>query len=93
MQNLDQPKVLIRELQASFGPKKHDNQLDRIRAQKIIRVAIRKDKAYWVYENKFFVADIVNRRIMNDTARQVDAYELSDSELESLFKTLDEIIR
>lgn len=92
-QLLNQPKVLIRELPASIGPKVHTNQLDRLRAQKVLRVAIRHNKAYWVFNNTFFVADIENHRIMQDTARPLDASELSDSEIESLFKTLDEIIR
>ena len=67
------------------------SQLDKVRKKNIIRVAIHGKKAYWVHENIFYEADVVDGHIDNSEAKPIDAHKLSEKELERLLKILDSI--
>lgn len=87
-QNLGQePK--IHDLEAIFNSNSPKSQLDRIRKKNIIRVAVSGKKAYWVHDNVFYEADVVEGRINNQDAKPIDAHSLSSKELNRLLMILD----
>lgn len=67
------------------------SQLDRVRNKNLIRVAFVENKAYWVHENKFYEADIVDGFVQHNDAKQIDAHNLSESEFSALLEILDNL--
>ena len=67
------------------------SQLQQLRKNSIIRVAVVDNKAYWVHNNTFYESDIVDGCIDNDAARPIDAIKLSSNEIEDLLEILDNI--
>ena len=89
-QNLGmEPK--IHDLEAVFNESFPKSQLDRIRRKNIIRVAVVEKKAYWVHENTFYEAEVINGEINNDDAKPIDATNLSDAQIKMLLDILDRI--
>jgi hypothetical protein len=82
----------IHDLEAVFNENSPKSQLERIRKKNIIRVAIVAKKAYWVHENVFYVADVVDGEINNDAAKPIDAQSLSKKELDKLLYILDSLL-
>jgi hypothetical protein len=82
----------IHDLEAVFNENSPKSQLDRIRKKNIIRVAIVEKKAYWVHENIFYVADVVDGEIDNNAAQPIDAHNLSKKELDKLLYILDSLL-
>jgi hypothetical protein len=82
----------IHDLEAVFNENAPKSQLDRIRKKNIIRVAIVEKKAYWVHQNVFYVADVVDGEIDNDAAKPIDAQILSKKELDKLMYILDSLL-
>lgn len=70
---------------------KYMTQLERIREQNTIRVAIVGDKAYWVQSNIFYESDVVDGLIDSNATRAVDAHKLSKKEITDLLEILDQI--
>lgn len=54
-----------------------------------LRVIIEKDKAYWVIDNSFYTADIVDGDIDQESIVEIDALKLSHNEMEKLLNILD----
>jgi hypothetical protein len=81
----------IYDLEAVFNNNVPKNQLEKIREKNIIRVAIVEKKAYWVHDNIFYQADVVNGYIDNNDAVPIDAHSLSQKELIKLLTILDSI--
>lgn len=79
----------IHDLEAVFNDNSPKSQLDRIRRKNIIRVAIVEKKAYWVHENVFYEAEIVNGQINNENAKPINALSLTQKELNKLLMILD----
>jgi hypothetical protein len=55
-----------------------------------IRVAVSGDKAYWVYNNVFYEAEVTKEPDF-DTAKAIDTMSMSEKELKNLFIILDEL--
>ena len=81
----------IKDLEAEFDEDVPKSQLEKIRKKNIIRVAIIDEKAYWVHNNTFYQADIIDGFINNDEAKAIDAHTLSQDELSALMEILDTI--
>lgn len=79
------------DLQAEFDDDMPMSQLERIRKNNVIRVAIIEDKAYWVHDNVFYETDIIDGYIDNENARPINAYKLSEKEFIKLLSILDNI--
>ena len=54
-----------------------------------LRVIIDKDKAYWVVDNSFFTANIIDGDIDQESIEEIDALKLSQKEMEKLLNILD----
>lgn len=57
-----------------------------------IRVAYAEGKAYWITDNVFYVADVVNGEIDDTTARQVDTMSMSKLELNKMMYIIEELV-
>ena len=82
----------IHDLEAVFSENSPKSQLDRVRRKNIIRVAIIEKKAYWVHDNVFYEADVVDGQIDNDAAKPINAHGLSTKELNKLLYILDSLL-
>lgn len=67
------------------------SQLEKVREENTIRVAIVGDKAYWVQSNTFYESDVIDGLIDIDATRAVDAHKLSKKEITQLLEILDQI--
>jgi hypothetical protein len=56
-----------------------------------LRVIIDKDKAYWVVDNSFFTANIIDGDIDQESIEEIDALKLSHNEMEKLLNILDSL--
>lgn len=70
---------------------KYMTQLEKIREENTVRVAIVGDKAYWVQSNTFYESDVIDGLIDTDATRAVDAHKLSKKEIVQLLEILDQI--
>lgn len=56
-----------------------------------VNVAIIENRAYWVSDNTFYVAAIVNGEIDHDSRQPVNAFEMSSSEIRKMLFILDNL--
>ncbi|MFZ9242578.1 MAG: hypothetical protein ACO295_05140 [Sediminibacterium sp.] len=71
---------------------KEGSQMQRLLNKSTIRVAIVEDKAYWVNDHKFYMADIDETgRIDGENAEQIDVFSLPAKKVEKLLEILDSI--
>lgn len=56
-----------------------------------LKVAIVEDKAYWVVNNVFYEADVIDEEIMKEDARPVDAFDMDFKEVTKMMTILDNI--
>jgi hypothetical protein len=56
-----------------------------------LKVAIVEDKAYWVVNNTFYEADVIDEEIMKDDARPVDAFDMNFKDVNKMMTILDNI--
>ena len=49
-----------------------------------IKVVVSENKAYWIKDHQFFVANVVNGNVDNDSAKQVDTMAMDDVELKKM---------
>jgi hypothetical protein len=74
-----------------MGSSEPSSQLDRLRKRNIIKVAIIDNRAFWVHDNKFYTSNIVDGRIDDEHAEEINAYSLSDNEMNLLLEVLDNL--
>lgn len=60
-------------------------------AKRMIRVIFMDDKAYWINENKFYVADMLDGRIDNDSKKIVDTYSMDEVQLKKIQFIVDKL--
>lgn len=77
--------------QESKVQKNRDTQLDLVRKNNIVKVAIVDNRAFWVRDNKFWTSKIVDGYIDDVSAEEIDAHNLSNKELYMLLEILDEL--
>jgi len=56
-----------------------------------ISVAIIEDKAYWVVNNTFYQADVVDGQVDRDTSKPIDAFAMSAGDLAKMLYILDNL--
>ena len=57
-----------------------------------LSVAIIEDKAYWVIDNTFYVAEVINGEVDRSSSRPVDPFTMSASEIKKMLFILDNIV-
>lgn len=68
------------------------SQSQKIRKSKTFTVAIVDNKAYWVHNNIFYEANVIDGYVDKDAAQPIDAYKLSPKKFRELLDILDSII-
>jgi len=56
-----------------------------------ISVAVVEDKAYWVINNMFYQADIIDGEVDKTSSRPVDAFDISSKEINKMLSILDNL--
>ena len=56
-----------------------------------ISVAVIEDKAYWVINNMFYQADIIDGEVDKNSSRPVDAFKMSSKEINKMLSILDNL--
>ena len=56
-----------------------------------ISVAVIEDKAYWVINNMFYQADIIDGEVDKTSSRPVDAFQMSSKEINKMLSILDNL--
>lgn len=59
--------------------------------ERYLKVAIVEDKAYWVVNNIFYEADIIDDEIIKEDARPVDAFHMDFKDVSKMMNILDNI--
>ena len=91
LKNKKENDLSIYNLDAEFSEEYVQTQLEKVRKRNVIRVAIVNNKAYWVHNNTFYEAEVIDGSIQNEKAKQIDAHNLSQKELNTLLDILDNI--
>lgn len=68
-----------------------DNFEDEEEDDRYLKVAIVEDKAYWVVNNMFYEADIVDEEIVKEEARPVNAFDMNVRDVNKMMTILDSI--
>lgn len=75
------------------GPEKLKSQLNKYIDDKSISVLIIENKAYWVSDNIFYVADAINNSPVLETATPVDTSNMSRVDVDKMMFILDNLNR
>lgn len=67
-----------------FGSAETDSQSSRYYNNAYTRIVVAENKAYWIKDNVFFVADMIGNEVNQETARQVDTMAMDDVELKKM---------
>ena len=54
-----------------------------------VKVVIAHDEAYWISNNKFYVADVRDRMVVQESAREVDTMAMDDVELKKISEIVE----
>lgn len=72
--------------------KKKNSQSKNLQKQKTVRVIYAPDnKAYWVSENVFYCAELIDGEFNPEDAKPIDTHSLSNQEIEKLLFILDNL--
>lgn len=83
------PSDMEQMLKSPMIRQKEETQMDKIRKKNIIRVAIVNDKAYFVHENTFYTAALINGEVDRSSASPINAFDISKREMKMLLSILD----
>lgn len=78
------PKNLFEKPQMITQSRKHNQ-------KNMVKVIVFNDRAYWVSDNVFYVANTIDGRIDHDTAKPLDIENLSKKELVIMLDILDNL--
>lgn len=67
------------------------SQIQKLLDKQSVNVAIVNNKAYWVFENTFYMANVSNGQIDTENAIPVDVFSASKKEAVDLLKILDSL--
>ena len=67
------------------------SQIQKLLDKQSVNVAIVNNKAYWVFENTFYMANVSDGQIDTENAIPVDVFSASKKEAVDLLKILDSL--
>ena len=56
-----------------------------------VSVAIVDDKAYWIFENTFYEAEIIDGEIDRESSKPVNVFELSNQDVNRMLYIIDNL--
>ena len=77
-------KVAEKIILGPANPPKADSQSLRYQNNVYLKIVVAEDKAYWIKDNVFYVADIVDGNVDKETTKQVDTMSMDDVELKKM---------
>lgn len=69
------------------------SQIDKRVEKDTVKIVATEDQAYWVVDNVFYVADLVNDKPDMSTARPVDTSNMSKQDIDKMLFILDNLDR
>lgn len=72
-----------------FSIQKYNTGKNQMDDENVVRIAMLDDKAYWVQDNIFYEADMIDGNPDIESARPVDAMTISEKEIDKLLFILD----
>jgi hypothetical protein len=60
-------------------------------SEKMIRIIAIDDRAYWVKDNKFFSANLIDGKIDHDTTQEVNTISMSQKDVDKMLFILDRL--
>lgn len=87
----DMHKLLKHFFAISLANNDNSTQLTKHRQKGMIKVIVLGDQAYWVSNNKFYVAEAVNGEVQKNTTKPVDIDSLSKVDLDKMLFILDSL--
>jgi len=60
-------------------------------SEQLIRIIAIDDKAYWVKDNKFFTAELLDGKINHDSTQEVNTINMSQKDLDKMLFILDRL--
>lgn len=85
----DMHKMLKIFFNKEINNKKRISQSEKRKNNKNTNVVILKNKAYWVANNIFYMGDVENGEVKQETAQPVNTSELSETDINKLLFILD----
>lgn len=79
------------ELDKHFAEIIRDSQENDEYSEDFISVAVIEDKAYWVINNMFYQADIIDGEVDKQSSRPINAFEMSSREINKMLSILDNL--
>jgi hypothetical protein len=73
--------------------KKIETQMGKRTERDSVKIVATDDKAYWVVDNVFYVADLINNRPDMSTAKPVDTSNMSKEDVDKMLFILDNLDR
>jgi hypothetical protein len=89
LHELIKPIVFLESLGKDFAEGQPLTQSKKHYDSQHVRVIISETEAYWVANNKFYVAEVVNSLIVQETTREVDTMVMDDVELKKIMKIVE----
>ena len=83
-------KFFLQQLRPDFN-KDRSSQLTRRQEKSRIKVIVIDEKAYWVSDNVFYVADAVEGNPIPETAQPLDTKQMSNREINKMLFILDNL--
>lgn len=80
-----------------FLPKNHElrnlrpRQTTKFEDKMYLRMVITQKLAYWIKDNAFYVADVIDGEVQRDTARQVDIMAMDKVELDKMMLIIEKL--
>lgn len=74
------------------GPKKSprpDSQASRYQNNAYLKIVVAENRAYWIKDNAFYVADIVDGDVDKSSTKQVDTMAMDDVELKKMLAIVE----
>lgn len=68
-----------------------NTQASKYSKRNLIRVIFVQDNAYWIKDNKLYVADMVDGQIVPETTKGVDTYTMDDVQLKKIQFIVDKL--
>ena len=74
-----------------FDLPKPESQANKHVKNNTVKVIILEDQAYWVHNNKFYVADAIDGSVDSETVRPIDTNNMSKRDIDKMLSILDSL--
>lgn len=83
------PLEIIKDLVKALSSQQPETQSRKHNAQQHVKVIMSETEAYWIANNKFYVADVRDNFIVQETTREVDTMVMDDVQLKKIIEIVE----